>query len=192
MADEYAIALDKAAQFRAKKAEATMNFLELARLAKDIKASKCYKEILDGTWAAFVCDREVGLGESVSTVNNLISGIESIVEPLNLSDAEAVQVGTGRIILTKSTVKKIPVADYPQAKEILLSEGRMREVKQDLRELVPEEDRKHISEIEEYTRCLSKAWSLLNDIDVESIDKASLSAIMGYLEKQMGYLGAIE
>jgi hypothetical protein len=185
---EYAVALDKAAQFRAKKAEATQNFLELARLAKEIRESKCYKEVLDGTWSSFVIDREIGLGEAVSTVNSLIDGLESVINRLNVSDEEAIQIGTGRIILTKSTIKKLACEDYPKAKEILLSDGRMREIKQDLRELIPEQDRKHISEIEEYIRCLSKSWSLLNDIDVESIDVEAMKTINSYIDKTNGYL----
>lgn len=187
MTESYAVAMDKASQFRAKKAQAQMSFLELAVLAKEIKDSKCWKEIGDGTWGGYCEDREVGLGEPVSSVNNLINIIDTYISNRLLTAEEANQAGWSRLQMSMATVKKIPVSEHGKVKDVLLEEGTPADIKDSLRDLVPEDVRKPINHIEAILRHLSKAWQEMNNISVDEVGHDDAERITAYIEKIDGW-----
>lgn len=183
----WALVKDIAKQIRDKKRDITTSFMWIAEQALNIRDSELWKNVSE-TWEAFCCDDEVGLGMAPSSIRSLIDIYQLFVAGNMLTMEEAQDAGWQRLNTCKATIKKVPADKMEDAKEILVGQGKMADIKRDLRTLVPIEKRKPISHVENFIRFLSKAWAELNEVDVEDVDPESRGKIHDYIDKIESYL----
>jgi len=184
---KWQVATDIARQIREKKNDIAGNFLWIALQAKKLKDDGTWKAVTED-WDSFCLDNETGLGLSPSYVRNLMSVVKVYIEGHILSVDEAVKVGPHLLQGNKSMLSKIAIADIPKAKEVLLSNGKIADIKRDLRELIPEADRKPLDYEEKFLGALGKAWSSLNDCEMDTVSDDFVKRTQEYLQKISGYL----
>ena len=184
---KFEIATDIARQIRERKNDISGNFLWIALQARQLKEDGAWKAVSE-SWDSFCMDTEVGLDMSPSYVRNLIDVVKIYVEPKMITAEEAVKIGPHKLQMSKAAVKKIAVADHSKAKEILMSDGKIADIKRDLRELVPEKDRKPLDGEEKFLRAMSKAWSLCNEIEMADVSDDFIERTQDYLAEFAGYL----
>ena len=184
---KWEVATGIARQIRDKKNDIAGNFLWIALQARQLKEDKAWKAV-SSSWDEFCLDPEVGLDMSESYVRNLISVVDVYIESKMLTTEQAIKIGPHKLQDSKAKIKKIDESKYPQAIEILMSKGKMADIKRDLRELVPEADRKPLDTEEKFLRAMSKAWAVLNDLEIANVSEDFIKRSQEYQRKISGYL----